>query len=578
MQVLARRRHDDGHPSVLPPRACSASVPDTGAPLSGPVLSMAGHQAEPRARVWVLSLILILGFGIFHLVYSSFVGLAGDEAYYWQWSRHLDWGYYDHPPMVAYLIALGVQLVGHAELGVRLVTVLLSSAILWLVYRMTVEFAALSPLAAPAGRMQPSTAGLWAVIVLIVAPLFGVGGFLATPDIPVVFFWTLSIALTWRAVRNPVTRNWVFAGLAIGLGMLSKYSMVILPVALVVAFAATHPGRRLLRTRGPWIAAGSALLVCAPHLLWLAQHDFVSVLYQLDHGFGTPLKGGQRIVESKTFSRFLAGQAGAVSPILFLLFMWVLGITVAMLIRRHGQRSRHGTTAEIIPWLLVLPATLTLFVFAFASFFAKPQTNWPAAAYPTLSVFLGLLLADWAANRGVTKALAWTAVGLAMLVTTYAHIEAAFPILPYGRSVFDKLQEKQGLANWLDALRAPSAEKRSAAVLAENYRLASLLAFYLPDRPRTDAPYESGSGAQYTLWRTAGRSVSPGMAWYVTRFDNDRRVKRLFHDSRLAGVYVEKRSGVVVGRTYAYFGRLKAGPDPVQAASPKKSKVAPDAT
>jgi hypothetical protein len=165
-----------------------------------------------------------------------------------------------------------------------------------------------------------------------------------------------------------------------------------------------------------------------------------------------------------------------------------------------------------------------------------------------------------------------------MLVTTYAHIEAAFPVLPYGRSVFDKLQEKQGLANWLDALRAPSAEKRSAAVLAENYRLASLLAFYLPDRPRTDAPYESGSGAQYTLWRSVGRSAPPGMAWYVTRFDNDRRIKRLFHDSRLAGVYVEKRAGVVIGRTYAYFGRLKAAQTPYRPLLQIKSQAAPDAT
>ena len=576
MQVHARRKNDVGHPTVIPPDMRAESVPDTGALVPGTVPSMAGHRAGSRTHIWALC--LILGFGIFHLVYSSFVGLAGDEAYYWQWSRHLDWGYYDHPPMVAYLIALGVQFVGHAELGVRLVTVLLSSAILWLVYRMTVEFAALSPLAAPAGGLQPSTAGLWAVIALIAAPLFGMGGFLATPDIPVVFFWTLSIALTWRAMRNPVTRNWALVGLALGLGMISKYSMAILPAALIIALVATHPGRRLLTTRGPWIAAGIAILVCAPHLFWLWQHDFVSVLFQLNHGFGASHNSGQRIMEVNNFSRFLVGQAGVLSPILFLLFMWVLGSAAALLARWHGQRNRHGATAEIIPWLLVLPATLTLLVFALASLFAKPQTNWPAAAYPTLSVFLGLLLASWTGSRGATKTLAWAAVGLAMLITTYAHIEAASPVLPYGSSVFDKLQEKRDIANWLEALRAESEEKRSATVLAENYRQASLLAFYLPDRPHTDAPFESGSGAQYTLWRAAERSVPPGMAWYLTRFENDQRLTRLFHDSRLVGVYAEERAGVVTGRTYAYFGRLNAGQDPVQAASRKKLKPARDAT
>ena len=566
MQILTRRKHDVEHPTAMPLHTRSVSVSDTGLCFPGTFHSKSGSLARTRAHVWAQC--LILGYGIFHLVYSSVVGLAGDEAYYWQWSRHLDWGYYDHPPMVAYLIAVGVHLVGHAELGVRLVTVVLSSTILWLVYRMTVEFAVLSPLDAPTGKLQPSTAGLWAVISLIVVPLFGVGGFLATPDIPVVFFWTLSIAQTWCAVRKPMTQNWVLLGLTLGLGMLSKYSMIILPMALIIVFAATHPGRRLLGTRGPWIAAGIAILVCTPHIIWLIQHDFSSVLFQLDHGFSAPLINGQHNVETRTFTRFLVGQAGVVSPILFLLYMWALGSMVAILTKRHGQRSRHGATAEIIPWLLVMPAILTFFAFALASFFAKPQTNWPAAAYPTLSIFLGLMLAGRTGNSGVTKALAWASVGFATVITSFAHIEAASPILPFGNSVFDKLQEKKDLAIWLDARRAESAEKRSAAVLTENYRLASLLAFYLSDHPRTDAPYESGSGAQYTLWRTAKRSALPGMAWYLTHFDNDLRVRKLFHDSRLAGIYVEKRAGVIIGTIYCYYGRLNADSIPVQASSP----------
>jgi len=576
MQGFARRKQDVEHFAVIPPRTRLASAAATAPQLRGDVHSMDCPEPGPRARVWALC--LILGFGFFHLGYAAFVGLAGDEAYYWQWSRHLGWGYYDHPPLVAYLIALGVQLVGDTELGVRLVTVLLSSAILWLVYHLTVDFALLSPLASPAGSMQPSTAGLWAVISLIVTPLFGVGGFLATPDIPVVFFWTLSVALAWRAVCNPATRHWVLLGLALGLGMISKYSMIILPAALLVAFAATHPGRRLLRTRGPWMAAGIAMLVCAPHAVWLLQHDFVSVRFQLDHGFGASFNTGQRVVDLGSFIQFFAGQAGAISPILFLLSMWALGSATVMLTRWYGQRNRHGATAEIIPWLLVLPATLTLFVFALASLFAKTQTNWPATAYPTLSVFLGLLLAGWIGRRGTRRVLAWTAVGIALLITAYAHIEAAFPVLPYASSVFNKLQEKKGLANWLDALRAESAEKRSAPVLADNYRLASLLAFYLPDRPHTDAPSESGSGAQYMFWRSVEQPAPPGMAWYLTRYDNDRHIAELFRVSRLAGVYIEKRAGVVIERTYAYYGRLNAVPGPAQASSPKELKPVPGAT
>lgn len=555
MQGHFRRRHDAGPPPDARPHTLAAPVPDSGHSLPKAIPSAVNPPGRSRPHAWALR--LILGFGIFHLVYASFVGLAGDEAYYWQWSRQLDWGYYDHPPMAAYLIALGTHLAGHNEFGVRFVMVLLSTILLWLVYRMTVDLVALLPVAGSADRPHPATAGLWAIGSLSVTPLFGVGGFLATPDIPLVFFWTLTIALTLRAVRDPTHWNWVLVGLALGLGMISKYSMVILPMALFLVFTVTHHGRRLFKTPGPWIATGIAMLVCTPHSLWQLRHDFVSVFFQLGHGLGAPGNTGQRIVNPDTFGHFLVGQAGVVSPILFLLFIWVLLIAAVLLVRWYGRRSAHGVAAEMTLWLLLLPAALTLAVFAAASFFAKPQANWPVAAYPTLSVLLGVLLADWAGRRGVKKLLVWSATGFAALITVYAHVEAAFPVVSYDNSVFNKLQEKKGLANWLAAMRAESAEARSAAVLAENYRLASLLAFYLPDHPRTDAPFERGSGAQYTIWRDLGSSGSQGMAWYLTRFENDNRVLSLFRDYRLAGVYVERRAGVAIGNTYAYFGRLK---------------------
>jgi len=262
----------------------------------------------------------------------------------------------------------------------------------------------------------------------------------------------------------------------------------------------------------------------------------------------------------RSVAHFVAGQAGVISPLLFLLFLWAIGLAAAMLIQWYGKRNVHGAPAEILPWLVVVPPALTWMVFALASFFSKSQTNWPAAAYTTLSVILGLMMATWVGDRGARRALAWIAIIPAMLVTGYAHYEAALPTLPMESSVFDKLRDQHGLARWLDTLRKQSASKQSAAVLADNYRLASLLQFYLADRPRTDAPFEEGSGAQYVLWRTNGKPWSPDEAWYLTRFKDDGRMTRLFRKTRLEGVYVETRAGVVTHTYYAYFGSLRKLP------------------
>jgi dolichol-phosphate mannosyltransferase len=531
----------------------SGIVPETTtlAPVGG-ILSGVRGPAGTRTRR--LALWLILGSGVFHLVYSGFVGLSGDEAYYWQWSRQLDWGYYDHPPMVAWLIALGTQLFGSNEFGVRAATVLMSIGILWLVYRMAV-YAASHLLPASEGGPSPTTAGLWAVAAVAVTPLFGMGGFLATPDIPMVFFWALSVVLTLSAVADPRPRHWLLLGLSLGLGILGKYSMAVLPLALVIAFAATRRGRELLRTPGPYLAAATAIGICLPHVVWLAQHDFVSVLFQLGHGLG----GGSRdgLLRFRTLAQYLAQQAGVLSPLLFLLYLAALPRAVGLLRQRSGETRADARLAR---WVLILPGVLTLLLFAAASLFAKPLANWPAAAYVTLSVLVGVAAARAVAAPGMKKLLVYTAVGSAAFVTIYAHVEAVFPAMPLGSSVFDKLQEKKGLAQWLQTQReAEGRDGLAAPVLADNYRLASLLAFYLPDHPRTDSPFERGSGEQYTFWR---RAAPEGMAWYLTRFENDPRVSRLFREYRSAGIYVEQRAGVATGTLYVYYGWLRRVPPP----------------
>jgi dolichol-phosphate mannosyltransferase len=506
-------------------------------------------QAGGPARAAHGLVALIAAFGILHLVYSAFFGLAGDEAYYWQWSRQPAWGYFDHPPLVAWLIALGTRLAGISEFGVRWPFALLSGAHLYLVYRLTIEYRAQT---APADGVTAVAAGGWAVLALAVMPLYAVGGLLATPDVPMVFCSTLGVLLALRAARAPNAPTWLLLGTVLGLGMLGKYPMAALPLALLLACVRTRRGRELLRTPGPYLAAGAALLVVAPHWRWLAEHDYLSVQFQLGHGLGGGAAGAAAGPRWDTFLKFLLGQLGVVTPILWLQGMAALVASRARSTPAAGS-EREADAQALARAMLLYPAVLILVLFAGASFFAKSQTNWTSAAYPLLAVLLGPYLAARWDRAGWPRRGVMAGVGLAGLVSLYAHVEMVYP-LPGTGHLFDKVQNKAGLARWVEDQRR--AQDPAAVLWADNYRTASLLAFYLPDHPRTDAPLERGSGEQYRLWRQA--DGAPGeMAWYLTRFADDPRLPVLFSSVRRVGEYAERRAGSVISRQTLYYGRQR---------------------
>ena len=522
----------------------------------GGARAVTDSPVEIRARLRAVA--LILGLGALHLVFSGLVGLASDEAYYWQWSRHLALGYHDHPPMVAYLIGMGTHLAGDNAFGVRLATTVLWTATLWIVYRMGVDRARALSAGHEGGTVEaPSRAGLWAAGALAATPLFAVGGLLATPDIPFIFFWAATVALGLRALRKRTLSSWIVAGVALGLGMISKYPMVLLPVALVAALAASHRGRRTLKSPGPWAAAATGALICVPLVVWMFRGGFASVFFQLGHGLGGE-HAAKKPAGLVTFGEFLGGQAAIMTPVLFGVLIWVLVRNVRTLVRRWRgvEAAPEGDGTGFA--LLVFPAALTFIVFGLASFRAKPEVNWPAAGYVTLIVLAGPELARLATGTRGRKALAWTAVGLAALLSAYIHVGAIWSAAPLPRAFVSKAPDRRPFAEWARSTRASRGEEaESAPVFACSYQVASLLAFYLPDHPETDAPFEGGSGAQYLAWRT-DRPAAGTPAWYFTRTPGDPRVSELLDGAGLVGKLDDTRGRAVMDSYWAYYGLLKA--------------------
>ncbi len=331
-----------------------------------------------RVEGWWGALVLLAALAVLRLVLAGVPGLAADEAYYWLWGQHLDLGYFDHPPLIAWLIRGSEALVGHSELGVRAVCVLLGVGAVALI--------------------TASSRRSWITATALASlPLFALGGLLATPDVPLLFGWALCL---FGLVRGG--RWWLLAGLGAGIAILGKHTgLMLIPLMLVA-----RP--RELRTRWPWLGLGIAALVLLPHIWWLSQNDWVTLRFQAGHGLGVGAPSSNDAPGFAGLAAFFGGQVGLVSPLLFLCFAayWAVGW------------MDRGVTR--LWWLLSFPV---FGFFALASLFAASEANWAAPAYLAAAAGLAHMSARW-------RRIAWVGIGFAAVTTTILTVHALRPLWP----------------------------------------------------------------------------------------------------------------------------------------------------
>ncbi len=173
-----------------------------------------------RWRVAVIGLVAISF--LLRLFYIGQVELLPEDSYYWNYSQHLDLGYLDHPPMVAWLIWLGTHVFGGSEFGVRIGALCCAGVAAFFSYRLT-------------RNLFGEDSALVALVLLQVMPFFFLAGLLMTPDAPLTAAWSAALYFLERALLGGQARAWLFAGIAIGLGLISKYTIgMLVPVAFAV--------------------------------------------------------------------------------------------------------------------------------------------------------------------------------------------------------------------------------------------------------------------------------------------------------------------------------------------------------
>jgi 4-amino-4-deoxy-L-arabinose transferase-like glycosyltransferase len=431
-------------------------------------------------------------------VLGLLVPLLPDEAYYWEWSRRLAPGYFDHPPGVAYLIALGTAVAGPTILGVRLgpaIAAVLTSAGAVLLAR---GVAGPGDASATAGR---------AALLMLVLPIATLGLVLATPDAALLLATVVALLAFDRAIV--ATRGaravgwWLVCGVAVGASVVAKYMGVLVGGAIAAAVV-VHPALRAhLRRPGPYLAALVSLLVFSPVVLWNAIEDWVSFRFQLGHGFGG---GGRGSVFTRELE-LLGGQLGIATPILGVL----LAIAAWRAWRSADVEASDAALRSTRRFALAVAALLPALFFVVSALRKPVEANWLALCYLPGLALLASDDAPWARGRW------WRGgVALAGVLLLLAIGALLMPGSPLARN--RQLAELRGwprlAAATARALRDPFLDgtvDRWAA--ANRYQDAAQLAFHLPNHPTVFALNLASRPNQYDLWQrsTATNATPPRM-------------------------------------------------------------------
>ncbi len=404
------------------------------------------EAAVTRRDRWILAAVVGAGVAM-RLVWAFTVPLLDGETYYWLWSRTPALSYLDHPPFVAYMIRL-TTLLGDDRLWIRLGPLLIGIATTLALFQLGRE-------------MFGVRAGLVAALVYQITPVLAGGGLLATPETPLFLWWGAALLAARRALWvHP--RWWLVAGTAVGLGMLSKLTMIVLPAGLL-GFVVTRR-RDVLRAAWGYLGVVVAVAVSSPVVIWNAMNGLPTVRYVL-HDRAQQVPSGVAGLLAITVEQL------AFTGIVFLLLWWVI---VPALRRRSDDRMAFLLWTSV-PTLVVVAAAVVAW--------GGAHGYWLAPAYLALAVLLGGL---WPGGR------AWIVPAVNAVLILYIVLVLFVPRLPVVAGAVESVSGWREAAARAEALAAELPEPVVLAVPLQRFEDAAQLAYYTKQRfsvTNVPAPY-----------------------------------------------------------------------------------------
>jgi 4-amino-4-deoxy-L-arabinose transferase-like glycosyltransferase len=357
-----------------------------------------------RKLLWIFFIILAL-----RALFALSIGFVDDDAYHWTWTQQLDWSYFDHPGMIAWLEKITTSIFGNNQLGIRLPSFLCFSSVVYLTWKLAAD-------------LFDDAAATFAAAVILFSPLWGFGGFVSSPEPPFMLFWILAITVFWNGVREDgkrwsLKKTWLWLGVIMGLGFNSKFPTVFLAPGFGLYLLCTPQRRKDLLTPWPWLGALIATLFLAPVLYWNIKYDWPSFKFQ----FHDRHTGGG--FDPKRWLGFLGMQIGLVSPGVFI-SLWLA--LIASFQQFREARWRFLFCLSIPSFLIFYPQPL----------WADFKPHWMGPAYFILVLGVGGLWSQgwkWGTRvliRPHSRKMLWSIAAFLIPMNFLIYAPAFYPWVP----------------------------------------------------------------------------------------------------------------------------------------------------
>ena len=319
------------------------------------------------------------------------LNLSIDEAQYFIWSLDPAWGYFSKPPLIAWTIAGAGLLCGDSETCIRLPALLLFTGTAWV-------------MAALANRLFDARTGMWVGIAFATTLLSSFYARFMTTDGLLLFCWALALLLFLRALETDRWRDWLGLAVAIGFGLLAKYTMVIF---LLCALAVLWVDHRPRIGRKAAVAALLGLAFLIPNVLWNQEHHFATLrhtaeLTQLD----------RELLRPASLANFVLAQFAIMGPLLL----------PALLVAAADRQAWRSDARQRFLVLFSLPI---LAGFLLLSFLTRANANWGATTYVAATVLAVAMLLQ----RNHRRWLAWAIIINLLLAAALYHWQRLAPAL-----------------------------------------------------------------------------------------------------------------------------------------------------
>ena len=434
------------------------------------------------------------------VIASGSIPVDIEEAYYTSWKHTLDWGYYSKPPLMPFLLWLITSVFGESGFVIKTLSLVIHTITALVIGYFAKEL------------YGEKVASLSAIIFQSL-PFVGVISVVATTDAPLVLMWALSLWMAFKAINTEALRYWILLGIFGGLGMLSKFTYALMPIGLLI-FILLSNYRKVLLRKGIWIAAIIASLIWLPNILWMANHEWITLIHTKD------ISGvEQSSLDWASFANFSLSQFAVFGPL-------SLSLLLILFFKSGSWDGRW--------WFLFASASPLMLLVLMQSLQSDANMNWATPSY----VGFVVLLALWLRNSPRLAAIVF--ISNLTIVSAIYHYDDIAKYLDFELTdSTDPFSRQRGWAELASKTSDLLNQCSGAALLSESREVLAQIRFQLPSDIKPDINLWNPSLEwynQYAIHQNINKSLGNKWLWIETAPISEGNLNRFSSYIELGGL------------------------------------------